>query len=62
MPDCFISGEKVVEGRNWQPWMVSLAPEMSVLQLSLNIFPLHIIERAFNFLNDVTLLGRLVLS
>lgn len=43
----------MVEGRNWQPWVVSLAPKMSVLQLFLlNMVPLHIIERAFNFLDS----------
>lgn len=43
----------MVEGRNWQPWVVSLALKMSVLQLFLlNMVPLHIIERAFNFLDS----------
>lgn len=38
--------------------MLSLAPQMSVLQL----FPLYVIERAFNFFNGVSLLGLLLMS
>lgn len=51
--DDLISGGKVLEGRNWQPWVVSLAPKMSVLQLFLlNMVPLRVIERASNFLDS----------